>query len=81
MLAGIRDQDEADIGRLIQDLLATPEDGKIKLLLIYRALKAQKAHRDIFRSGAYLPLESAGRFRSHVIAFAWRYHTKLRSYR
>jgi (1->4)-alpha-D-glucan 1-alpha-D-glucosylmutase len=45
----------------------------IKLFLIYRALKAKKANREIFRSGAYLPLESAGRFRSHVIAFAWRY--------
>ena len=73
MLAGIREQDDADIGRLVQDLLATREDGKIKLFLIYRALKAKKAHREIFRSGAYLPLESAGRFRSHVITFAWRH--------
>ncbi len=73
MLAGIREQDDADIGRMVQDLLATREDGKIKLFLIYRALKAKKAHREIFRSGAYLPLESAGRFRSHVIAFAWRH--------
>ncbi|MGO9021293.1 MAG: malto-oligosyltrehalose synthase [Syntrophobacteraceae bacterium] len=73
MLAGIRERDDADIGLLVQDLLATREDGKIKLFLIYRALKAKKANRDIFRSGAYLPLEPAGRFRSHVIAFAWRY--------
>ncbi len=73
MLAGIREQDDADIGRLVQDLLSTREDGKIKLFLLYRALKAKKAKREIFRSGAYLPLESAGRFRSHVIAFAWRY--------
>ena len=73
MLAGIREQDEADIGRLVQDLLSTPADGKIKLWLIYRALKAKNAHRDIFRFGAYLPLESAGRFKRHVIAFAWRY--------
>ena len=73
MLAGIREQDDADTGRLVQDLLATREDGRIKLFLIYRALKAKKANREIFRSGAYLPLESAGRFRSHVIAFAWRY--------
>ena len=72
MLAGIREQD-ADIGRLVQDLLSTREDGRIKLFLIYRALKARKANREIFRSGAYLPLESAGRFRNHVIAFAWRY--------
>ncbi len=73
MLAGIRAQEEADIGRLVQDLLATRADGKIKLFLIYRALKAKKAHRELFRAGAYLPLESAGRFRSQVIAFAWRY--------
>ncbi|MGO9376687.1 MAG: malto-oligosyltrehalose synthase, partial [Syntrophobacteraceae bacterium] len=73
MLAGIRERDDADIGRLVQDLLATREDGRIKLFLIYRALKAKKANREIFRSGAYLPLEPAGRFSSHVIAFAWRY--------
>ena len=49
MLAGIREQDDADIGRLVQDLLATREDGRIKLFLIYRALKAKKANREIFR--------------------------------
>jgi len=73
MLAGIREQEHADMGQLVQDLLSTREDGKIKLFLIYRALKAKKANREIFRSGAYLPLELEGRFRSHVIAFAWRY--------
>jgi len=73
MLAGIREQDDADIGQLVQDLLSTREDGRIKLFLIYRALKAKKANREIFRSGAYLHLEPAGRFRNHVIAFAWRY--------
>lgn len=73
MLAGIREQDDADISGLIRDLLATREDGRIKLFLIYKALKAKKAHREIFRSGIYLPLESTGRFGRHVIAFAWRY--------
>ncbi len=73
MLADIREQEEADLGRLVPDLLAASADGKIKLFLIYRALQAKKAHRELFRAGAYLPLESAGRFRSHVIAFAWRY--------
>jgi (1->4)-alpha-D-glucan 1-alpha-D-glucosylmutase len=73
MLAGIRAQEEADIGRLVQDLLSTRADGRIKLFLIYRVLKAKKAHRELFRAGAYLPLESAGRFRNQVIAFAWRY--------
>ena len=73
MLAGIREKENSNIDRLIQDLFSTREDGKIKLFLIYRALKAKKANREIFRSGAYLPLKPAGRFRNHVIAFAWRY--------
>lgn len=73
MLADIHKQDNADIGRLIQSLLSTKEDGKIKLFLIYRALKAKKANQVIFRSGAYLPLKSTGKFKSHVIAFTWRY--------
>ncbi len=73
ILAGIREQEEADLGRMVQDLLATREDGKIKLFLIYRALQAKKAHRELFRAGAYLPLESAGRFGGQVIAYAWRY--------
>ena len=73
MLADIREREDADVGRLVQDLLSTKEDGRIKLFLIYRALKAKKAHQEVFRSGSYLPLESAGIFRNHVIVFAWRY--------
>lgn len=73
MLASIREREDSNIGRLIQDLLATREDGKVKLFLIYRALKARKTNRETFREGAYLPLESVGRFRSHVIAFARKY--------
>ena len=42
MLASIREQEDSNIGRLIQDLLSTREDGKIKLFLIYRALKARR---------------------------------------
>jgi (1->4)-alpha-D-glucan 1-alpha-D-glucosylmutase len=72
MLASIREQEDSHIGRLVQDLICTREDGKIKLFLIYRALKARRRHRRIFRNGAYIPLESAGIFRNHVIAFARR---------
>jgi (1->4)-alpha-D-glucan 1-alpha-D-glucosylmutase len=73
MLAGIREEDDSNIDRLIRDLISTREDGRIKLFLVYRALKARRAHREIFQAGAYLPLESAGRFGSHVIAFARRH--------
>jgi len=73
LLASIRAQEAADIDRLVQSLLSTREDGAIKLFLIYRALKAKQAHGALFCSGAYLPLESTGKFSNHVIAFAWRH--------
>lgn len=74
MLASIRAEEDSHIGPLIEDLLRTREDGKIKLFLIYRALKTRRGHREMFRDGDYVPLESTGRFRNHVITFARRYH-------
>jgi (1->4)-alpha-D-glucan 1-alpha-D-glucosylmutase len=73
MLADIREEEDSNIDRLIQDLLSRREDGRIKLFLLYRALKARNTSRDIFRKGDYLPLESSGRFGRHVIAFARKY--------
>ena len=73
MLAGIRERVDADISGLVQDLLSTGEDGRIKLFLIYRALKARNTNREIFSSGAYLPLKAGGKFGNHVIAFARKY--------
>jgi (1->4)-alpha-D-glucan 1-alpha-D-glucosylmutase len=73
MLAGIREAEDAGVERLIQDLLSKTEDGKIKLFLIYRALKARNAHRDIFRKGDYLPLQAGGKSGYHIIPFARKY--------
>jgi (1->4)-alpha-D-glucan 1-alpha-D-glucosylmutase len=73
MLAGIREEEDSNIDRLIRDLLSTREDGKIKLFLIYRALKTRNASRDIFRKGDYLPLKAGGKFGHHVIPFARKY--------
>ena len=70
MLADIRKREDGDVDSLIRELLSTKEDGKIKLFLIHRVLQARKANREIFRSGAYLSLETTGQFKGHIIAFA-----------
>jgi (1->4)-alpha-D-glucan 1-alpha-D-glucosylmutase len=57
---------------LIDKLLSTKEDGKIKLFLIWRALKARGENKDIFQQGDYLPLNRGGKFKDHIIAFARR---------
>jgi (1->4)-alpha-D-glucan 1-alpha-D-glucosylmutase len=54
----------------IEELLASKEDGRIKLFLIHRCLAARHANRKLFDSGEYLPVAAAGKYASSVIAFA-----------
>ncbi len=51
-------------------LLAHWEDGAIKLNTIATLLRFRGEHAELFRSGAYRPLEVTGRFAESVIAFA-----------
>ncbi|WP_243372199.1 malto-oligosyltrehalose synthase [Geotalea sp. SG265] len=73
MLARLRER-EAQLGpaRLVRELLASKEDGGIKLYLIYRALNYRRARRPVFDTGAYLPLELEGEKARHGCAFARR---------
>ena len=66
----IKQQDERDARKLIEELWATKEDARIKLFLIYKALQARKNNQAIFQNGNYVPLEVGGIHRDHVIAFA-----------
>lgn len=70
LLADLKKRARKDLFLLLEDLLAKREDGRIKLFLIHRALEARKANRDLFNQGAYIPLQVAGSFRDHIIAFA-----------
>ncbi|MDI9778232.1 malto-oligosyltrehalose synthase [Pseudomonas putida] len=52
------------------ELLAHWRDGRIKQALIARVLDCRQAHAELFRRGAYLPLQLQGRHADQVIAFA-----------
>jgi (1->4)-alpha-D-glucan 1-alpha-D-glucosylmutase len=54
----------------IAELLKQRHDGRIKLFTIARALAVRRQHHDLFQSGSYLPLATAGRHRRHVVAAA-----------
>ncbi len=70
-LGEIRDkEDNGDILNLVTDLFRTREDGRIKLFLIYRALKARNEHPELFQKGAFIPLKAAGKFNENIIGFA-----------
>jgi (1->4)-alpha-D-glucan 1-alpha-D-glucosylmutase len=55
--------------RFLTDLLAGPEDGRLKLHVVRAALAARKERPAAFRSRSYAPLEAAGRSAGRVIAF------------
>jgi 4-alpha-glucanotransferase len=55
---------------LLKDLLKTPKDGRIKLLITHILLGERNADPDLFQYGSYIPLETEGRYREHILAFA-----------
>jgi (1->4)-alpha-D-glucan 1-alpha-D-glucosylmutase len=69
-LKTIKEQIKTDILKLINELLETKEDARIKLFLTVQALKARTEHSQIFQQGNYLPLEVSGKFKEHIVAFA-----------
>ncbi|GAB1543072.1 malto-oligosyltrehalose synthase [Scytonema sp. NUACC21] len=69
-LKTIKEQAKTDILQLIDELLATKEDARIKLFLIVQALKARTENINVFREGNYLPLEVSGKLQDHIVAFA-----------
>jgi (1->4)-alpha-D-glucan 1-alpha-D-glucosylmutase len=54
------------------EMLASKEDGRIKLFVTSRALAARRDHPKLFSAGEYLPLSATGEKAAHVFAFARR---------
>jgi (1->4)-alpha-D-glucan 1-alpha-D-glucosylmutase len=52
-----------------RDVVATRNDGRIKLHLTCKALNFRRENRELFESGAYLPLTVEGICQEHVCAF------------
>jgi (1->4)-alpha-D-glucan 1-alpha-D-glucosylmutase len=56
--------------RLLGELLSLPEDGRIKLYVLHRALDARRRMPELFAEGRYVSLPSVGPAARHVFAFA-----------
>ena len=54
-------------------LLAQRADGRVKTLLMVRALHQRAALRETFEQGAYVPMSTWGEHRDHLFAFARRH--------
>jgi (1->4)-alpha-D-glucan 1-alpha-D-glucosylmutase len=65
-----------DILKLIAELWSSREDGRIKLFLIYRALRSRIQHQELFQRGQYLPIAIEGRWKDCVLAFGRRHRNR-----
>ncbi len=75
MLGQIRSALTASIGdhtALCRDLVATKEDGRIKLFVHHVVLGQRREHPGLLSAGEYLPMSCTGAYAEHVFAFVRR---------
>jgi (1->4)-alpha-D-glucan 1-alpha-D-glucosylmutase len=53
-----------------KSLLKTPEDGRIKVYLMWKTLCFRQEHPGLFQKGEYVPLVAEGAKANHLVAFA-----------
>lgn len=58
--------------RLVRELLATPEDGRVKLFALWRGLSLRRSQTALFAEGSYEPVAVEGPGAACVFAFARR---------
>jgi (1->4)-alpha-D-glucan 1-alpha-D-glucosylmutase len=63
------ESDEREWADRCGEMLRNWTDGRAKMWVTYRALKARKQYRDLFDNGSYTPLRTSGAKWQHVIAY------------
>jgi (1->4)-alpha-D-glucan 1-alpha-D-glucosylmutase len=57
----------------LAELVAKPEDGRVKLHVVRAALHTRRRHPELFLRGRYVPLLAQGPGREHLVGFARRH--------
>ncbi|MEW6141115.1 MAG: malto-oligosyltrehalose synthase [Thermodesulfobacteriota bacterium] len=70
LLSDIRRSFQARPRELLQEMLARPDDGRVKLFLIDQALCVRGSHAELFQRGEYRPVSFRGEHRDRLFGFA-----------
>lgn len=76
-LASLRELEKQSRSNLVEELMRTPEDGRIKLYLTSRALRYRRANQELFGSGSYHPVEAIGACSQNAVSFARKHSSKV----
>jgi (1->4)-alpha-D-glucan 1-alpha-D-glucosylmutase len=71
-LEELKQREKKDRASLISELVQHWSDGRIKLYTIYKGLNFRRAENDLFDTGDYIPLQTSGKVKDNVCAFARR---------
>ncbi len=66
---------KSEFAASVRKLAEAPHDGRAKLWITWRLLELRREHPELFRDGAYVPLEAHGDKAEHILAFARRHRT------
>jgi (1->4)-alpha-D-glucan 1-alpha-D-glucosylmutase len=72
MLKELKQKETRPLATLVPRLLSRWQDGAIKLFITYKALNFRKSQPELFLEGDYQPLQSRGKIKGHIVAFARR---------
>ena len=70
LLNELMNQEHRGLLPLVGELLSSWRDGRLKLYVTYKGLAFRRQRRELFLSGAYLPLPVTGGRKEHALAFA-----------
>ena len=73
-LKSLKDAEKKDHAALLKTLLKDIHHPQIKLFVIYKTLATRLAYQDVFNHASYIPLETTGEFKDHVVAFARKHN-------
>lgn len=73
-LADMERRFREDPTALVDQLVKSRYDGRVKQLVTWKGLACRRSKRDLFLDGQYLPLTAKGPAADHVVAFARRLH-------
>ncbi|HSL41370.1 MAG TPA: hypothetical protein VK857_13430, partial [Desulforhopalus sp.] len=61
----------------LDQLFHPPDDGRVKMYILWRVLAFRRENPGLFAQGEYLPLQVSGSGQEHICAFARRYGEKV----
>ncbi|MFW6149520.1 MAG: malto-oligosyltrehalose synthase, partial [Atribacterota bacterium] len=61
---------------LLEELLAKPADGRIKLFIIHQLLQLRKKEPELFHEGSFIPLAVQGKHKNHLLTYLREYQDK-----